>query len=151
MSPTERFALLERLNRQVTAAVPFNRALGLELGELGDGTARVRLPYDAALAGNPDTGVLHGGVVTALLDVSCAAAVFMKLDAPRPIATLDLRIDYMGPATPGRALQADAICYRVTRHVAFVRSSAFHAEGEPPIATATGTFMISAPNPSRIP
>jgi uncharacterized protein (TIGR00369 family) len=143
--------MLERMNRQFTERVPFNRALGLELGALGDGTARARLPYAAPLVGNPDTGVLHGGAITTLLDVVCAAAVFMKLDAPVPIATLDLRIDYMGPATPGRDVLGEATCTRVTRHVAFVRGTAFHDEGGPPIATAAGTFMLSPAGPATPP
>jgi uncharacterized protein (TIGR00369 family) len=145
MTEADRIAALERINREFIAQVPFNAVLGMQVDELGDGTARFRLPYRADLIGNPDTGVLHGGVVTALLDATCGAAVFMKLASPVPIATLDLRIDYMGPAAVGRAVVAEATCYRVTRHIAFVRGAAFHDDPGAPIATAAGTFMLATP------
>jgi uncharacterized protein (TIGR00369 family) len=142
MDDATRLANLERLNRDFMSLVPFNRALGLEAVALDDGRARLRLPYRADLVGNPDTGVLHGGVVTALLDAACGAAVFMALKAPMSIATLDLRIDYLGPATVGRELLCETVCYRVTRHVAFVRGEAFHDDDGERVATAAGTFML---------
>ena len=45
--------------------------------------------------------MVHGGVVTAMLDESCGMAVQLALDGSRAIATLDLRIDYQKPAKPG--------------------------------------------------
>ncbi|MEZ4255338.1 MAG: PaaI family thioesterase [Polyangiales bacterium] len=72
----------------------------------------------------------------------CGAAVFMALDVPKPIATLDLRIDYLRPATPGQAVLAEARCFKTTKNVAFVRSVAYHDRVDDPIATATGTFML---------
>ena len=102
----------------------------------------MRLPYRADLVGDPETGVLHGGVVTTLLDACCGASVFMKVKADIPIATLDLRIDYMAPATPSLDLFARAECYRITRNVAFVRATAFHDDESAPIAMSAGTFMV---------
>ena len=61
--------------RGFTEGIPHNKALGLELLELERGEAKFRLPYDAKLVGNPDTGVLHGGAITALLDASSGASV----------------------------------------------------------------------------
>ncbi len=67
-------------------------------------------------------------------------------DGWRPIATLDLRIDYMKPATPGKDLLARAECYKLTRNVAFVRGVAYHDDPSDPIATSVATFMLSAPD-----
>lgn len=145
MSEERRLAELERWNRQFVSLVPFNRALGIEVDTLGDGTARLRLPYRAELVGNPDSGVLHGGAITALLDAACGSAVFMKLNRPVTIATLDLRIDYLGPAAVGRDVLCDTVCFKVTRHIAFVRGTAFHDDGAA-IATAAGTFMLATPH-----
>jgi len=136
--------LRDRIIQAFSAAVPHNRALGISMVEWGDGFAKHRLPYDEKLIGNPETGVLHGGAITALLDACCGTAVFNSLPEPQPIATLDLRIDYLGPATPGRDVFARADCYKVTRHVAFVRATAFHEGDEAaPIASASGTFMVT--------
>ena len=132
--------------RGFTEGIPHNKALGMELLELERGEAKFRLPYDAKLVGNPDTGVLHGGAITALLDAASGASLFAALTDWVPIATLDLRIDYMKPATPGKDLLARAECYKVTRNVAFVRGVAYHDDPADPIATSTATFMLSTPD-----
>lgn len=129
-------------NRHFAANVPHNRALGVVIDDVGDRWARFRLPYDPKLVGDPATGVVHGGVVTALLDGCSGAAVFASLPRMQPIATLDLRIDYLGPAEVGRDLCAHATCFHLTRNVAFTRAVAFHDDPDHPFATATGTFML---------
>src|SRR5262249_27310846 len=78
--------------------VPHNKALGIDVVELARDHVIFRLPYADKLVGNPDTGVLHGGAITALLDACSGGSVFAALPALTPIATLDLRIDYLRPA-----------------------------------------------------
>lgn len=123
--------------------VPHNHALGIQFHSVRNGEAITQLPYDAKLVGNPDTGVLHGGAITALLDATSGAAVMAALTSPVPIATLDLRIDYLRPAEPHHAVRCKATCYKVTTNVAFTRAVAYHADEADPIAQAVGTFMIS--------
>jgi uncharacterized protein (TIGR00369 family) len=130
-------------NRNFAAHVPHNRALGLEIVDLGEGWSSYRLPWAPRIVGNPETGVVHGGAITALLDAACGSAVFSSLPKPMPVATLDLRIDYLKPATRERDVHARARCVKMTRNVAFVRAVAYHDDEEDPIATATGTFMLS--------
>ena len=132
-------------NRAFAETVPHNRALGFEVVDVGPDFAVFRLPYAPHLVGNPETGVLHGGPITSLMDACCGAAVFMKQRTPVPIATLDLRIDYLRPATAGQDVLAYATCFRLTRNVAFVRGVAYHGETgeEDPIAAATGAFMLA--------
>ncbi len=144
MSDADEQARRRRLKilRAFAEAVPHNKALGIEIVDVGDRTARYRLPYDEQLIGNPETGVLHGGAITALLDACCGSAAFNALATPQPIATLDLRIDYLGPAEPRRDVIASAECFKVTRNVAFVRAVAFHDDEASPIAAATCTFMV---------
>ena len=138
-----RLARLEKLTRTFMEHVPHNRALGIELCSLGDGEAIMTLPYDPKLVGNPATGVLHGGAITSMMDACAGAAAFMSRPEPAPAATLDLRIDYLKPATPGKAVVAKANCYKRTRNVAFVRCVAFHDDLDEPIAAGVGTFMLS--------
>lgn len=134
---------LERLDRAFSEFIPHNRALGLRFLDHGPGEAVMRLPYREDLVGDPSSGVLHGGAITALLDATSGAAVFLAMEEPVPIATLDLRIDYLRPATPGRAVIARATCYRLTGNVAFVRAQAHHEDAEAtPIAASAGSFMI---------
>ena len=115
----------------------------MDVLEISRSNARFSLKYDAKLVGNPDTGVLHGGAITALLDACSGAAVFAALVEWVPIATLDLRIDYLRAAEPGRDVIAHATCYRTTRNVAFTRAVAYHDDEADPIASSVGTFMLS--------
>ena len=123
-------------------AIPHNHALGMKLLEMQRAEARFLLPYKVELVGNPDTGVLHGGAITALLDACSGAAVFAALAEWQPIATLDLRIDYMRAGEVGRDIICRAHCYKLARNVAFTRAVAFHDDEADPIATSMGTFMI---------
>jgi len=86
--------------------------------------------------------VLAGGPLTALMDSCCGMSVATMLEEPAPFATLDLRIDYVRPATPRDAVIAEAECYRITRSVAFTRAIAHHGDAKDPIAAAAGTFML---------
>ncbi len=117
-------------------------ALGIECTALGGARSTFVLHYDPKLIGNPDTGTIHGGAITALLDGASGAAVFSALTEWRPIATIDLRIDYLRAAEAPRDVQAIAHCYKVTRNVAFVRAVAFHDDEHDPIATSAATFML---------
>lgn len=134
--------MLERFKQVFGDFIPHNRALGLRVVGYAEGTAIIELPYHEQLVGNPETGVLHGGAITTLMDATCGASVFIKRRRPGRVATLDLRIDYLRPATPGQKVIAKAECYKVTRSVAFTRGIAHHGDEADPIAHATGAFML---------
>ena len=78
--------------------------IGLKLDRYAPGEAWSSLPYHPVFVGDAGTGVIHGGVVTTMLDESCGMAVQLALSGTAAIATLDLRIDYLRPATPGQAV-----------------------------------------------
>ncbi len=133
---------LIRIARQFIEAIPHARALGMQFESLGDGKAAISMPYDPRFVGDPATGVIHGGAVSALMDTASGAAVMCHPTAPTSTATLDLRIDYFRAATPGQAILARADCYHVTRSVAFVRVTATDGDESRPVAAATGAFTL---------
>ena len=134
--------------RQVASAMnegsPQARALGFQSVSLDKATAVLKVPYDKKLVGDPDTGVIAGGVVTTLLDHCCGQAAHAALDEFKFIATLDLRIDYMRAAEPGKDIFARAHCFKVTRNVAFVRAVAYDNDPDDPVAAATAAFMLDS-------
>ena len=123
---------------------PHGEALGLTVVEQGVGRAVVTVPYSPELAGDPETGVIHGGVLTTMLDNASGMSVRSaeEMGGDTAIATLDLRIDYMRAARPGDRITAMAECYHVTRSVAFVRATAMDADSDNPVAAATGAFTV---------
>ena len=83
-----------QLARQFIEAIPHAQELGMVLTNIGDGVAEISMPYDVKLIGDPDTGVIHGGAVSALMDTCCGAAVIvpsgptaMPLGFRKPSAT----------------------------------------------------------------
>jgi uncharacterized protein (TIGR00369 family) len=136
--------LLRQMGRQMAATVPQAAALGFKFVSVDRARGVIEVPWREDLVGDPDTGVIAGGVVTSLLDHVCGLAVACAADtAPFGTATLDLRIDYMRAAAPRAGITAEAHCYKVTRTVAFVRAQAWDADPSDLIATAQGAFVVN--------
>ncbi len=136
--------ILPLLDQGFRAMVPHNAALAMRVVDCAPGVCVLCLPYAEHLVGNPDSGVLHGGPITSLLDACAGASIFLKLMTPVPIATLDLRVDYLKMATPRMDVFARAECYKLGKNVAFVRGTAYHEGAEDdPIASCAASFMLS--------
>ena len=76
--------------------LPFHRANGIEVLSATDEGARTRWPYDESLVGNPELPAVHGGVISALADLTGAAPFVGSLG--RYTSTVDLRVDYLSHA-----------------------------------------------------
>lgn len=139
---TDASEIRESQVRQFMDALPHCRALKMEFVTVGDGEAVMSMPYNENLVGDPATGVIHGGAVSSLMDSCSGTAVMVHPEGPATTATLDLRIDYMRPATPGQTITARATCYHITRTVAFVRAVATDEDTDRPVATSTGAFTV---------
>jgi len=100
------------------------------------------LPWREDLVGVEETGVLASGPIISLLDNATSMAVWTRLGVFSPQVTLDLRIDYMRAATPGKTVIARAECYQVRRSMAFVRGVAHDGDENDPVAHTAGIFMM---------
>lgn len=107
----------------------------------GDNWVELALPYQEALIGDVDTGVLASGPIISLMDNATSLSIWTFLGQFRPQVTLDLRVDYMRAATPGKTVIGRGECYKVTRSVAFVRGIAHDGDPADPVAHVAGTFI----------
>ncbi|HPF24072.1 MAG: PaaI family thioesterase [Hyphomonas sp.] len=129
----------------MTGGIPWGRRMAFRVTKLEKGRVWGVQPWKERLIGDPDTGVIHGGVLTAFLDNLSGMAASSSLDKARFVSTLDLRIDYMRPAEPRREILGEAECYHITRNVCFTHAWAYHESREKVIATAAGAFAINKP------
>jgi len=131
------------LGARMTELVPHAAALGLTLLSVGDARGTMRVEWREDLVGDPDSEVIASGVVTALIDHTCGLAINAAFDMPQPIATLDLRIDYLRPAAPRAGVTCEAFGYKTTRSIGFVRAEAWDVDRGDLIATAQAAFMLN--------
>jgi uncharacterized protein (TIGR00369 family) len=132
--------------QQICDVIRHCRVLGMKAVDAAPGRLTLELPYSAAIVGNPETGVIHGGALTTLMDSACGFALHTALEKSEICPTLDLRIDYVTAAEPHRSVFGAAEVYRITRHVIFVRGVAYQTSPAEPVAHCVATFMrISDP------
>lgn len=124
--------------------VPHCGELGMRCVRVGPCFAVLRIPYREDLVGDPERGVVFGGVITTLLDQAGGAATLCSLAEIVPIATIDLRVDYLRPAVPGLDLHGRAECYHLTRSVAFVSGRAWDRDEDDPFAHFIATYMLGS-------
>ena len=133
----------EQMARQFIDALPFCKALDMRIEETARARAVMSMPHSPDIVGDPETGVIHGGAVSALLDTCGGLAVSLHPEGVKPTATIDLRIDYMRPAEAGARIFAEAEVHNATRSVAFVRAIAHDGDATRPVAAATGAFTFA--------
>lgn len=133
---------IHRMVSKFMKSIKHGQVLGLELVDASKDGITIKLPYNTELVGNPYTGVIHGGAITALLDQACGMAVAAAIAPEMDITpTIDLRIDYMRPAEPHRDVIAHTHVYRVTKSVVFARGVAYQDSIDKPIAHCVATFI----------
>jgi uncharacterized protein (TIGR00369 family) len=126
---------------ELFVSLPHCKTLGFEFIGREGRKPILKVEWREDLVGNPALGVLHGGVITSLVDTTSAVAVVAQLADYESIATLDLRIDYLRAATPGKPIFCRAECYRLANQIAFTRAVCYHDSADDPIAHGVATFM----------
>ena len=129
-------AQLRRIQKAVIT-VPFARLLGIELDDVGRGTATLGLHVRKELTQNH--GVVHGGAIASLIDTATAFAIISLLEPGEKVTTVDLTISYLRPITGGR-ITAVAEVVRAGRRL-FVVSADVFGKDTKPAATALSTYI----------
>jgi len=133
-----RQALMER----APTLVPHLGELGVRVSYAGADHCQGILACRPEFVGDVERGLIHTGVVTTLIDSVAGLSIFAHLGRMQPLATLDLRVDYLRATRLACELSCRAECYRMTDQIAFVRAEAWQDSRQTPVATALATFML---------
>lgn len=134
-----------------------SRALGLisrmnvQIEEATRDGVTIRMPFNPDFCADAEATLLHGGVLTALLDSAFGLANFLAIDDVETMATLDLRVEYLRPAQSRADVLVFANCYRHTRFVAFGSGRIwFDGASKDEIARGMATFVLTRGNRSLL-
>lgn len=140
-APFELTAELQEAVRGFFERIPFNQSLGIQIGELAVDKVSMHLPMKPELIGNFVQGILHGGVISALLDVTGGAMALIgaferhqhlsaseRMTKLAKLGTIDLRIDYLRPGI-GSHFELRAEVLRLGSRVATTRMEFFGPDG----------------------
>ena len=139
-------ALVGRIFRE---HIPFNRVLGLEIESDDPAAPKLRFDMRPELVGNARRGTLHGGVISAVLDVTAGFAIMLALGKdPEPgeklefpeIGTIDLRVDYLRPGR-GKHFVATARVVRLGNRIAVTHMELENDKGEL-ISTGAAAYVV---------
>jgi uncharacterized protein (TIGR00369 family) len=137
--------MLDRnLMRQAFEAAMHHKALGARYLDHGADWVLLELPFSDHLVAYPETGVIAGGAVYTIMDSASGFAIIAGASVWAPLATLDLRIEYLKPVPPRTNLLVRGEVYRRTRTIMFSRAIAYIDDIEKPVAMSTGTFIVGA-------
>ena len=145
--------LMKLLPNFVEGQIPFNKVLGLRVASLEMDSVCLKIEMKEELIGNPMREILHGGVISSVLDVTggmTAAMGVLKKLAGRPfeeigkrllnVNTIDLRIDFLRPGR-GQYFLATGSIMRTGQKVAVIRMQ-LHNDQDLLIAVGTGTYTV---------
>lgn len=145
-------ALLQHLSRAFTD-IPFNQMLGLKLDYIAEDHVTMSFEMKNDLIGNFMHGILHGGVISSVLDMAggmivMATAIYKRPDAsPEDLAkilgkcsTIDLQISYLRPGK-GERFVAKAWLVKSGSTISFARMELFNHD-ENLIASGSGTYLL---------
>ncbi len=144
---------LDMLKEIVEEKVPLNKLMGIKLEAFNHEGIRLKLSMKDILIGNYAQGILHGGVISTVLDVAGTVTAWSGIlmnpnnrsedeiaFAISRIGTIDLRIDYLRPGR-GNHFLASGTILRIGKKIAVTRMQ-LHNDQEILIAVGTGTHTV---------
>jgi uncharacterized protein (TIGR00369 family) len=120
-----------------------NARIGIGYHGHGEDWVSLELPWRDDLVGDPATNILASGPVFTLMDMAASLSVWITTGVFRPQATLDMRVDYLRPAEPGKTVIGRGECYKLTKSIAFIRGEAHDGDPARPLAHVAGTYIFT--------
>ncbi|MFG1489607.1 PaaI family thioesterase [Oceanospirillum sp. HFRX-1_2] len=130
---------LEGMKRFI-GVLPQCQALNMQAESADDQHVLFSVPFAEHLIGNSRKQLIHGGVISTLLDTACGSVAVCALPRFEMCPTLDLRIDHLRPAVAGKTLYCKASIVKVTPQIIFTEGVVYQDEDEP-VSRAVANFM----------
>jgi uncharacterized protein (TIGR00369 family) len=89
------------------ANIPIFKTLNLDLGAVGEGTAKLTMPYDSTFDGIYKS--FHGGLLMTLADTAACIAVLTLAGADASITTTDMNIHFLAACRSDARAEAKII------------------------------------------
>jgi uncharacterized protein (TIGR00369 family) len=122
--------------------IPFHQVLGLQLIDMREGYAAIRIPFKQELVGDPRTKRIHGGVISTAMDAAGGAAGITTLSGAKDqIATVDIHIDYLDPGRPEDIIVEGQII-RNGNYLVFTQMKAHHEGDDKIIAQGRAVYRV---------
>jgi uncharacterized protein (TIGR00369 family) len=131
------------MNQPDLSESPYQRFLGLELRRYEEGLVEIGMPFREEFLREDGSDWLHGGIVSALIDIAGDYAVYSQTGGDVP--TVDLRVDYLRPSKRGR-LTAIARTVKVGRRVSVADVEVKDEQGQ---VVAIGRGVYATPVPEK--
>jgi uncharacterized protein (TIGR00369 family) len=122
------------------APPPAAETLGWELVHVDPDQGTIEVAFQASDRFTNPMGVVQGGFLAAMLDDTLGPALVATLPEGQFAPTLDLHVQFLRPARPGRLVGRGRVARR-GRQVCFMSGELLGPDGEP-VAVATATAYI---------
>jgi uncharacterized protein (TIGR00369 family) len=141
---------LDLIREVFTRGIPFNRFLGVELVSLEPGRAVIEVPFLPDYVGDVPKRIVHGGILSTLIDTAGGATAFSVLDVSRELGvnTIDMRVDYVRPGR-GQKFIATGSVIRKGGRIVVTRVEVHNDEGTL-IAIGTAAYSIFTSQKRRL-
>ena len=145
---------ISAMNELFSEMIPFNKVLGLKVESISYERVKVSIQMRGELMGHYKRGMLHGGVISSVIDVTGGLAAFMGVQQKMPgetlqarlerfgrVSTIDVRVDFLRPGI-GKWFAATAYTLRTGNRVAVTRIE-LHNDKDDLIAVGTGSYVVA--------
>jgi uncharacterized protein (TIGR00369 family) len=116
---------------------PFHQWLGLEIAALTENALTLEMPWRDEIVSNPMIGSAHGGILSALIDLTGLYTINALGGSAR--ATADMRVDFHRPATSG-PLRAIGRVVKLGKQLSVAETRIEDAEGRL-LASGRGAYV----------
>ena len=122
----------------------FHEEMNAKIIQADNNNVLLKMPFNSDFCADTDKELIHGGVLTALIDSALGLATMLAVPGLKTLATLDLRVEYLRPAKSRSDLMVFAECYRVSRHISFNRGRVwFDGDEKTQVAAGYATFALT--------